>query len=185
MKILTVILLLFALFSISCSSVDKSVNKNKDINYFKAIKGSYWVYEGRLFNEKKEITVKIIDEENGKLKDDKGLTYLKDKDGYKNQYFYWIKFPLMKGNSWIVKSDKDVKVATIEDTEVEFKFGEDTIKNCIKVSYIKSLEDKGRNIVIRTFCPDLWMVSMRTYYENPDGIATEQSSFILKSFIYR
>lgn len=185
MKTILMLLTITFIF-ISCNG-NKNVKTQKNVNYLKAKINTNWLYTGELLKEKKDITIKITTQNaKGVLTDNKSQTYTKDKDGYKNQYYYWIKYPIMKGNTWIVNNSngKDTSVATIESTNTTFKFGEDKIKNCLKVSYVKALENGGRSITIRIFCPDLWMVKMETFYENQEGIATKQSSFNLKSFVY-
>jgi len=180
----TIIAILFTILILSSCTSNKTVKNQKDLNFLKAKTDSTWLYTGELLKEKKDITVKITQNNNGILTDNKSQTYTKDKNGYKNQYYYWIKYPIKKGATWVNNSDKETAIATIEDVNASFKFGEDEIKNCLKVSYVKGLENGGRNITIRVFCPDLWMVSMETYYEDSEGIATKQSSFELKSFVY-
>ena len=178
-----VLFFVFVLSFFSACSSSKTV-KDKDLNFLKARKGTSWVYEGKLLGEKRDITIKITKAEGKKFTDNKGQVYIKDENGYKNEYYYQIRYPLKKGATWVNKTDKDTEVATIEDVSVKFKFGDDEIKNCIKVSYVKGFDNGARSIVLRTFCPDLWLVKMETYYETYEGVATKQSEFILKSFVY-
>ena len=181
----TIFILLITVFISSSCTNSKTIKQQKAMNYLKAKLNTTWLYTGELLKEKKNIKLKITQVKGNTLIDNKSQIYTKDKNGYKNQYYYWIKYPIVKGNTWIVSNNnKETSVATIEDINTVFKFGEDKIKNCLKVSYIKGLDNGGRNITIRIFCPDLWMVGMETFYEDSEGIATKQSEFKLKSFVY-
>ena len=184
MKIL--ITILFTVFIFSSCGGNKTIKNQKDINYLKAKINTTWLYTGNLLKEKKDITIKITQNKNGNLTDNKSQIYTKDKNGYKNQYYYWIKYPIVKGNTWVVNSNNnnETSIATIEDVNATFKFGDDKIEQCLKVSYVKGLENGGRSITIRVFCPELWLVQMETFYETPEGVATKQSDFNLKSFVY-
>ena len=175
-------LILSIFFLLSCSG-NKTV-KEREVGFFKVRKGTSWIYRATLLGEKRDLEIKITEKNDKFLTDNKGQKYIKDEKGYKNGFFYLIKYPLKKGNTWIIKSKEQIKVATIEDTAYTFNFEGEKIKNCLKISYINALEDSSRNIVIRYFCPGLWLVKMETYYESPEGIATKQSDFTLKSFSY-
>jgi len=176
-------LLAMSFIFLSCTS-GKTVKDPDNTRYLKARVNTTWLYSGELLKNKKDITVKITGEKDGVLTDNKSQTYTKNKEGYKNQYYYWLKHPIKKGETWVNNSEKMTEVASIESLNETFKFGEDLVKNCIKVSFVRGLDNGARNITVRTFCPELWMVSMETFYENSEGIATKQSSFTLKSFVY-
>jgi hypothetical protein len=180
-KIITLLAMTFIFMS--CTS-GKTVKKAQDINYLKARINTTWLYSGELLKNKKDISIKIKEVKNKVFIDNKSQEYTVDKNGYKNQYYYLIKFPIKKGSTWVNNNDKITEVATIESLNESFKFGEDTITQCIKVSYVRGVNNGARNITVRVFCPELWMVSMETFYENSEGIATKQSSFTLSSFVY-
>ncbi len=185
-------LFIFAITSLflACSSSNEMIKPVTLSNLLNLKINSTWSYEGTFLGEKIKYELKIVDvKEEVKdvkqftYKDNKGQIYTHDKFGIRNDKFYFIKYPLEVGTSWVNKEKDEVEIATIESISEKFKFGEDELHSCIKVSYKKSIESKNV-LVIRTFCTGYFLVSLETYLENTEGVAIKQSSFELKSFLY-
>ncbi len=172
------------LFGCSTDSQTKKTGVDLGSTLIKAKEGSAWRYKGELLGEKRTIELSITTKNDKSYKDSKDQSYTIDQFGIRGDSFYYIKYPIEKGITWVNKTDKGIEIATIENIDASFKFGPDTIKNCIKVSYQSQPDKQNTTILIRTFCPDLWMVEFETFVENDKEIAIPQSKFSLESFVY-
>jgi len=181
-KVLLSLSLLLSFTILSCSTEKITQRDTKKINYLDIEKGSTWNYDGVLLKEKKNIEIKITQKSDTFAIDNKNQKYIKDQYGYRNDDFYWIKYPLKNNFTWVNKYKGKIEIATIENVNTTFEFSGEKLKNCMKISYISTLES-GKSILIRTFCPNIWLVSQELYYENSEGIALKQLSIKLKSFI--
>lgn len=190
-KLIFVSILIFlnscTLFDAS-TKVDKATKEKNEVkkynypSYLNVKESSTWIYDAWIFNQKKELKITIKKDKNT-LIDNKNRVYFSDDFGYRNDDFYYIKFPLNKGNTWINKYNGIVEIATIEDDSLSIEFNNKKYNSCIKVSYINKVEEEGgKYIKMRTFCPNLWIVNQESYYENQAKIATKQTEYKLKSY---
>lgn len=186
------IFILILIFLNSCTIFDaskkeegvkdkKNVKKYNYPSYLDVKKSSTWVYDAEIFSNKKEMTVTIKKTENG-LIDDRNRVYILDDFGYRNNDFYYIKFPLKKNNTWVNKYNGIVEIAMIEDANLSVDFNGKKYNSCVKVSYLNKVEQAGNYIKMRIFCPGLWIVSQESFFENQAKIATKQNSYKLKSY---
>ncbi|MBN2694829.1 hypothetical protein JXR93_09225 [bacterium] len=184
MKKVILMLFMLSLFSCSTDTQTKKTGLDLGLTFIKAKEGSVWRYTGELLGEKKNIELSISEKDATSYTDSKGQKYIVDSYGIRGENLYYIKYPLQKGVTWVNRTTQGVEIATIEDVDISFKFGPDTIENCVKVSYQSQPDGENTTILTRTFCPDLWMVEFETFVENEKEIAIPQSKFSLESFVY-